>query len=131
MGQAVVGAFKVDSQDVLHVLDIASNRVLVADAAGTVGRRVDLPRGGAVASGARPMVVAEVRALPSRKIFFVDDNLIGHPGYAKELFAALAPLGRTWGGQASITLARDPELDALHPVRPQPDVGAALEGRKA
>lgn len=47
-GQAAVGSFKVDPQDALYVLDIASNRVLVADAAGTVARQVDLPRDGAV-----------------------------------------------------------------------------------
>lgn len=47
-GQAVVGSFKLDPQDVLYVLDIASNKVLVADAAGSVARQVDLPREGAV-----------------------------------------------------------------------------------
>lgn len=47
-GQAVAGSFKVDPQDLLYVLDIASNKVLVADAAGTVARQLDLPRDGAV-----------------------------------------------------------------------------------
>lgn len=48
-GQAAVGSFKLDPKDALYVLDIASNKVLVADAAGAaVARQVDLPRDGAV-----------------------------------------------------------------------------------
>ncbi len=61
---------------------------------------------------ARPVaeVVAEIQRQPGRRWMFLDDNLIAQPDYAKELFAALMPLGITWGAQASITLARDTEL---------------------
>lgn len=55
-------------------------------------------------------VVAEVAALPGRLMFIVDDNVIGSPEHAKELFRALIPLNKRWIGQASLNLARDPEL---------------------
>jgi radical SAM superfamily enzyme YgiQ (UPF0313 family) len=47
-----------------------------------------------------------------RKIFmFLDDNIIGQPSYAKELFAALKPLKISWVGQSSISLlVKDDEL---------------------
>ena len=44
---------------------------------------------------------------------FVDDNIAGHKAYAKELFKALIPLKINWGSQASLTMARDPELMEL------------------
>jgi radical SAM superfamily enzyme YgiQ (UPF0313 family) len=43
-------------------------------------------------------------------MFIVDDNVIGSPAHAKELFQALIPHGKRWIGQASLNLARDPEL---------------------
>jgi radical SAM superfamily enzyme YgiQ (UPF0313 family) len=55
-------------------------------------------------------VVDEIRSRPERIWMFLDDNLIGSPKYAKELFKALIPLGITWGAQASITMANDPDL---------------------
>lgn len=54
-------------------------------------------------------VVAEVAALP-RDFMFVDDNLIADRGYARDLFAALAPLRKRWVGQCSIELADEPDL---------------------
>lgn len=45
------------------------------------------------------------------KIFmFLDDNIMGDPGYAKELFRAITPLGIKWGGQASLSFVQDTEL---------------------
>ena len=42
---------------------------------------------------------------------FLDDNIIGHPRYAKELFTALIPLKIKWVGQASVSLlVKDEEL---------------------
>ena len=58
-------------------------------------------------------VVAEASSFRSRECFFVDDNLVGRPDYAKELFRALIPLKLHWGTQVSITFARDPELVEL------------------
>jgi radical SAM superfamily enzyme YgiQ (UPF0313 family) len=59
-------------------------------------------------------VIAEVKGLPDKKVVFLDDNIVGRPGYAKELMKALIPLKITWGSQASITLARDEELLSLY-----------------
>ncbi|MDH4227296.1 MAG: B12-binding domain-containing radical SAM protein [Deltaproteobacteria bacterium] len=61
-----------------------------------------------------PEVLEEISRFDTRNFFFLDDNIIGHPKYAKELFHALIPMKRTWGSQASITLARDEELLNLY-----------------
>jgi radical SAM superfamily enzyme YgiQ (UPF0313 family) len=59
-------------------------------------------------------VLAEIDTLENnRYVFFVDDNIVGNPRYAKELFGALVPLRRKWAAQASITIANDEELLAL------------------
>lgn len=45
------------------------------------------------------------------KIFmFLDDNIMGDPGYARELFRAITPLDIKWVGQASLSFVRDEEL---------------------
>ena len=45
---------------------------------------------------------------------FLDDNIIGHPKYAKELFKAIKPLNIVWVGQASVSLlVKDNELMQL------------------
>lgn len=61
---------------------------------------------------ARPVkdVAAEVAAFPDRFFVFVDDNLTQDRAYALELSRALAPFGKRWVVQASIEIARDPEL---------------------
>ncbi|MEE9542534.1 MAG: radical SAM protein [Thermodesulfobacteriota bacterium] len=59
-------------------------------------------------------VIAEIKALDTKEFFFMDDNIVGNPRYAKLLFKALIPLKLTWGSQASITLAKDPELMELY-----------------
>ena len=55
-------------------------------------------------------VVEEVKRLKEDFVVFIDDNIAGNPRYAKELFTQLRPLKKKWASQASITLARDPEL---------------------
>jgi len=56
-------------------------------------------------------VVEEIRSLGRRKfIVFVDNNIVGNPQRAKELFRALMPLRIHWVAQASITMAEDREL---------------------
>ena len=55
-------------------------------------------------------VVEEVRRLEGEFIVFIDDNIAGARRYAKELFTQLKPLKKKWASQASMTLARDPEL---------------------
>jgi radical SAM superfamily enzyme YgiQ (UPF0313 family) len=68
--------------------------------------------------GRRPLqkpvaeVVAELRAMRSRRAVFVDLNLIADRAYAHRLFTALVPLGLQWYGLATTLLARDlPLLD--------------------
>ena len=56
-------------------------------------------------------IVREICTLGNRKpVFFVDDNIVGTPGRAKQLFKALIPYRVKWFGQASLTLAKDAEL---------------------
>lgn len=56
-------------------------------------------------------VIGEVKSLGKTKlVIFVDDNIVGNPGYAKELFRALIPLKIKWVSQASVTIAKDDEL---------------------
>ena len=55
-------------------------------------------------------VVDEVRRLPRKRFVFNDVNLVSDRDYAMELFTALVPLRRKWGGLAPVSLAEDPEL---------------------
>lgn len=59
-------------------------------------------------------VIEEIRTFDTKDFFFVDDNICGNPEYAKELFRALIPLKKAWGGQTAITFSRDPELLDLY-----------------
>lgn len=61
----------------------------------------------------RPLedVLKEIETLQGRKlVVFVDDNIVGNPKFAKELFRALIPYKIKWVAQASVTVARDDEL---------------------
>ncbi len=55
-------------------------------------------------------VIEEVSRLDGEFVVFIDDNIAGNRHYAKELFTQLKPLKKKWASQASINLARDPEL---------------------
>lgn len=55
-------------------------------------------------------VVEEIERMRAKSVVFIDDNIVGNPRYAKELFEALIPLKVLWGGQASTTIARDKDL---------------------
>lgn len=55
-------------------------------------------------------VVEELKALPVRKVFFIDDNLTVNRKYAHELMRALKPLRIAWSCMASIDIAKDDEL---------------------
>jgi radical SAM superfamily enzyme YgiQ (UPF0313 family) len=59
-------------------------------------------------------VVAEIKevsdAYPHLYVFFVDDNIGGNPGYAKELFRALIPLKIRWASFASLKMSENSEL---------------------
>lgn len=58
-------------------------------------------------------VVEDIKASRGRLFIFLDDNIIGHPKYAKELFKALIPLKIKWVGQASVSFVKDSELMKL------------------
>lgn len=58
-------------------------------------------------------VVRHIEESGVKKYMFLDDNIIGHPKYAKELFKAIKPLNIKWVGQASISFVRDSELMKL------------------
>jgi radical SAM superfamily enzyme YgiQ (UPF0313 family) len=58
-------------------------------------------------------VVAELRTLGGRFIYFVDDNIIGNPQWAKALFKAFLPLKLGWASQVTVNFARDPDLMRL------------------
>lgn len=63
----------------------------------------------------RPLdtVLQEIDGLGARTVFFVDDNIVGNPRYARELFRALIPRKIKWAGQSSLSIARDSELVRL------------------
>lgn len=58
-------------------------------------------------------VVRELEQIPGKRVVFWDDNIVGSPAYARELFREMAPLGKQWYGQSTITIARSPELMRL------------------
>lgn len=59
-------------------------------------------------------VVRDIQESGAKNFMFLDDNIIGHPKYAKELFKAIKPLNIIWVGQASVSLlVKDDELMQL------------------
>jgi radical SAM superfamily enzyme YgiQ (UPF0313 family) len=58
-------------------------------------------------------VVQDIIESDGKTILFLDDNVIGDPKYAKELFGAIKPLNIKWGGQASISFVREAEMMKL------------------
>ncbi|RLD42288.1 MAG: B12-binding domain-containing radical SAM protein [Bacteroidetes bacterium] len=59
-------------------------------------------------------VVRDIKESGVKNFMFLDDNIIGHPAYAKELFKAIKPLKIKWVGQASVSLlVKDDELMQL------------------
>lgn len=59
-------------------------------------------------------VLANAEGHCTRRFFFVDDNIVANPRYAKELFSKLIPLRIQWASQGTITtFSKDDELLAL------------------
>jgi radical SAM superfamily enzyme YgiQ (UPF0313 family) len=58
-------------------------------------------------------VVRDIAESQQKTFIFLDDNIIGDPHYAKELFRAIKPLKIKWVGQASISFVHDTELMKL------------------
>ena len=56
-------------------------------------------------------VLKEIETLNQKEfIVFVDDNIVGNPRFAEELFRALLPYKIKWVSQASVMVARNDEL---------------------
>ena len=56
-------------------------------------------------------ILKEIETFKKRNfVAFVDDNIVGNPKFAKELFHALIPYKIKWASQASVTIAKDDEL---------------------
>ena len=55
-------------------------------------------------------VADEVRGMPGKALVFWDDNINANRRYSKELFEAIAPLGRWWTSQATLDAAFDDEF---------------------
>lgn len=55
-------------------------------------------------------VIAEIETLPCPLVLFADDNIVGDPEYAKELFEAMIPMGVRWTAQATLAITDDDEL---------------------
>ncbi|MEK7449621.1 MAG: radical SAM protein, partial [Planctomycetota bacterium] len=58
-------------------------------------------------------VVRDIEESRSKTFIFLDDNIIGKPQYAKELFKAITSYKIKWVGQASISFVHDAELMKL------------------
>ncbi len=59
-------------------------------------------------------IVRDIKESGAKNYIFLDDNIIGHPEYAKKLFKAIKPLNIHWVGQASVSLlVADDELIQL------------------
>ena len=55
-------------------------------------------------------VIAEIRAIGSKRLIFLDLNLIANVAYAKELFRAMIPLKLKWTGLSTVLITLDEEL---------------------
>ena len=55
-------------------------------------------------------IINEISQVERGFLFFVDDNIVGKPDFAKDLFRALIPLKVKWFSQASLNIVKDREL---------------------
>jgi radical SAM superfamily enzyme YgiQ (UPF0313 family) len=55
-------------------------------------------------------IVREIESSNKKTWIFVDDNIVGNPAYATQLFRALIPLKIRWAGQSVLHLAKNKEL---------------------
>jgi len=55
-------------------------------------------------------VIEEIKSLPSRNVFFVDDTILTQRKRTRELLKALIPLKIRWGSQSTILIAQDDAL---------------------
>jgi len=57
-----------------------------------------------------PLVIKDIVNAHSKVFLSLDDNVAANPKYAKSLFEEMAQLNIEWGGQSTISIARDDEL---------------------
>lgn len=57
-----------------------------------------------------PNVLDEIRRLPTKHVFFIDDNFIGDVKWAFEFMDAIGPLGLTWHAAVSADIGDRPAL---------------------
>ena len=55
-------------------------------------------------------VIRDIKNVPARRFVINDVSPIDDPEYAKELFEAMIPLGKKWGGLATTKVNKDREL---------------------
>jgi len=55
-------------------------------------------------------VVSEMESIDAERVILVDDNIMGRPSYAAELFDRLADLKKKWLSQASTTMLKNVDL---------------------
>jgi len=55
-------------------------------------------------------VIKEIKTLKKDHLAFADDNLVGNPDYAKNLFKKLIPLRKKWFGNFSLARVNDTQL---------------------
>src|SRR5258706_1870624 len=58
-------------------------------------------------------VAGKIRRMPGGALILWDDNIGANRGYAKELFAAIAPLKRWWTSQCTADVAFDDQFLSL------------------
>jgi radical SAM superfamily enzyme YgiQ (UPF0313 family) len=71
---------------------------------------VALTHGSKIRYRSAESVAEEISRVKRKKFFFVDNNVVADHSRAKELFRALIPLKIKWTGQATISIADNPEL---------------------
>ena len=58
-------------------------------------------------------VIAEAASIQEKALIFWDDNIIGNPDYARELFRGLIPLRKCWTSQATFNIVDHDDLIQL------------------
>ena len=58
-------------------------------------------------------VIAEAASIREKALIFWDDNIIGNPDYARELFRRLIPLRKRWTSQATFNIVDHDDLIQL------------------
>jgi radical SAM superfamily enzyme YgiQ (UPF0313 family) len=54
--------------------------------------------------------LAEIQSMAGRHLYFLDDNLFGDTGFARQLFEGMRGMGRLWQGAGTVDAIRQPDL---------------------